>query len=136
MNKHFVVVFCYVNTFCRQMCSFILSFLVHCFQHAITGACRIRDPFFGIRMDLYAYVLYWGMVAKVYTTHWTRTDGTKAWAGGKHLPLSASFTGWFCRALLRCWLQARQEEAGGVLALNPPEHPMVSVEGADPILNQ
>ena len=92
------------------------------------------------------------MEAQVYTTHWVRADGTKAWAGGKHLALSASFTGWFCRALLKCWLQARQEEAARVqafnppenlvigveepLSFNPPENQMVGVEGPDPNLNQ
>lgn len=36
----------------------------------------------------------------------TRPDGTTGWQGCKDLALSAEYTPAFCRALLRCWVQA------------------------------
>lgn len=33
-----------------------------------------------------------------------RKDGTVGWQGGKHLAETAVFTGAFCEALLKCWL--------------------------------
>ena len=38
---------------------------------------------------------------QVYYT--TSPDGK--WSGGKHLPESAAYTAWFCRAVLKAWLR-------------------------------
>ena len=55
----------------------------------------------------------------MYTVRLSRPDGKKAWAGGKDLALSAGFTGFFCRAILYCWLDERQS-TGPQPTTSPP----------------
>ena len=47
------------------------------------------------------------LISQDYHHRITRPNGEKGWAGGKDLAASAAFTGFFCRALLRCWLESQ-----------------------------
>ena len=74
----------------------------------------LRMPFhFHAFSYSHACIVWWHSliffdVPKVYHRRISRPDGSKGWCGGKDLASSAAFTGFFCRALLSCWQQARR----------------------------
>lgn len=121
------------SAFLHHFCSLLIFIYFHLFSTSIIFSYLLLSSGHALKPSGSIGVLWgpWGkLISQDYHHRITRPNGEKGWAGGKDLAASAAFTGFFCRALLRCWLESQPPilQPPPRLALPPVDEEPAAVE--------